>query len=135
MKNGPRILKFNNFKEKSGTLTPFYLGKHWPKNFKLKRFFFLYGKKKYLRADHAHKKCSQIIFPIKGKILIDTFFNKKKKIFLIDPKKGDALIVPVYTWIRIKFLRDDDCLLTACNYKYDKREYISNFEIFLKKYF
>lgn len=135
MKNGPQIIKFKNFREKSGTLTPFYVGKHLPNNFKLKRFFFLYGKKKYLRADHAHKKCSQIIIPIFGKIKITTYFNKKKKIFILNPKNEKALFVPIHTWIRLKFFRNDDCILTACNYKYDKKEYISNFEIFLSKYF
>ena len=135
MKKGPRIIKFNNFTEKSGTLTPFYVGKHLPKSFKLQRFFFLYGKKKHLRANHAHKKCSQIIFPIIGKIKITTFFKNQKKNFLISKKKKTALIIPIHTWILIKFFKDNDCILTACNYKYDKKEYISNFDTFLKRYF
>ena len=85
-KHKPEIIKFKSFKEKSGTLIPFYMGKHLPKNFILKRFFFLYGKKKFLRADHAHKKCTQILIPIIGKIKITTYFNKKKKIFKLDNK-------------------------------------------------
>ena len=113
--------KFKNFKEQSGTLTPLYVGDHLPNNFKLKRLFFVYGKKKYLRADHAHKKCSQIIFPVIGKVKITTFFKKRKKIFFLDQKKGTALTVPIHAWIRIKFFKDNDCILTACNYKYDKK--------------
>ncbi len=134
-KHKPEIIKFKSFKEKSGTLIPFYMGKHLPKNFILKRFFFLYGKKKFLRADHAHKKCTQILIPIIGKIKITTYFNKKKKIFKLDPKKGVALKISTHTWLNIKFNKNDDCLLTACNYKYDKKEYISDFRIFKKKYF
>ena len=74
----PQIINYKSFAEKSGTLSPFYIGSHVPKNFKLKRFFFLYGKKKYLRADHAHKKCSQILIPIIGKVKVTTYYDKNK---------------------------------------------------------
>ena len=131
----PQIINYKSFPEKSGTLTPFYIGKHFPKSFKFRRFFFLYGKKKYLRADHAHEKCSQILIPIIGKIKVTTYCNKIKKIFILSPKKGKALKVSLHTWINIKFYNDGDCLLTLCDYKYDKKEYISNFKDFLKNYY
>ena len=95
----------------------------------------MYGKKKYLRADHAHKKCSQILIPIIGKIKVTTYYDKNKKIFILNPKQGRALRVSLHTWINIKFYNNNDCLLTLCNYKYDKTEYISNFEDFLKNYY
>ena len=28
----------------------------------------MYGNKKYFRADHAHKKCNQILVPVSGKV-------------------------------------------------------------------
>ena len=46
----PQIISYKSFAEKSGTLSPFYIGSHIPKNFKLKRFFFLYGKKKIFKS-------------------------------------------------------------------------------------
>ena len=95
----------------------------------------MYGKKDYLRADHAHKKCYQIIIPINGQIKITTFFNKEKKIFLLNSKNNKLLFVPTYTWLRIKFYKNNDSLLTLCNFKYDKKEYINNFNEFNKKYF
>ena len=91
-------------------------------------------KKKFIRADHAHLKCDQIIIPIKGKIKIITYRKKKKKIYILSRLKKEALFVPTLTWVRINFLKDDDCLLTLCNYKYDKKEYISSFEKFKKHY-
>ena len=80
--NGPKLINFKRFSETSGELIPFYIKKSFPKKFRLKRFFFLYGKKKYYRADHAHKKCTQIIIALSGQIKIYTFFNKKKKFFI-----------------------------------------------------
>ena len=57
---------FKSFKKKSGTLIPFSLKKDIP--FKVKRIFLVYGNKNFTRAKHAHKKCSQFIMPIHGKI-------------------------------------------------------------------
>jgi dTDP-4-dehydrorhamnose 3,5-epimerase-like enzyme len=135
MKFKPFYIKYKKFSDKTGTLIPFYTRRSFPNFFKIKRFFFLYGKKKYFRADHAHKKCYQIIIPIKGQIKITTFFNKKKKIFLLNSRNNKLLFIPTYTWLKIKFYSTNDCLLTLCNFKYDKKEYINDFNEFNKKYF
>ena len=42
------------------------------------------------------------------------------------------LIVPTFHWIRIKFKNNKSILLTLCDYKYDKREYIQNFKNFIQ---
>ncbi len=128
-------IKFNRYAEKSGELVPFYIKDLKKFKFKLVRFFFLFGKRKHIRADHAHKICNQIIIPIRGKIKITTFKNKKKSIFILSKLKNEALFIPTLTWIRINFFRDDDCLLTLCSYKYDKNEYINSFDEFKKKYY
>ena len=136
MKNQrPNYIHYKSFKETSGSLIPFYINKNLLKSFKLKRFFFVYGKKKYLRADHAHKKCSQIIIPVKGTVKITTYYKKNKKIFFLVTKKNKALFIPVHTWLNIKFYKDNDSILTLCNYHYNKKEYILDFFEFKKKYY
>lgn len=130
-----KTFKFNRYPENSGELVPFYTQNFEKMNFKVKRFFFLFGKKKYIRADHAHLKCSQIIIPINGKIKITTYRKNRKKIYILSRFKKEALFIPNLTWIRINFLRDNDCLLTLCNYKYDKKEYINSFDKFKNNYF
>ena len=47
-------------------------------------------------------------------------------------KKKEALYIPTYNWIKINFKSDEDSLLTLCNYKYDKKEYILEFNNFKK---
>tara|TARA_B100000767_G_scaffold172533_1_gene161563 strand:- start:1193 stop:1606 length:414 start_codon:yes stop_codon:yes gene_type:complete len=128
----PTIIKYSIYPEFNGTLVPFYINKSFPKKFKLKRFFLLYGKKKFPRADHAHKKCSQIIIPLRGKIKIEIISYRYKKIFNLDLKKKEALYIPTYNWIKINFKSDEDSLLTLCNYEYDKNEYILEFNNFKK---
>tara|TARA_B100000965_G_C19600784_1_gene762537 strand:+ start:1793 stop:2209 length:417 start_codon:yes stop_codon:yes gene_type:complete len=128
--NKPKIFRYSIYPEYNGSLIPFYTKKHFPKYFKLKRFFILYGKSKYFRADHAHKKCSQIIIPLRGKIKIKIKSKKYSKIFNLEIKKKKALLIPPYNWIKIYFKNNDDSLLTLCNFKYDKKEYISEFKNF-----
>ena len=60
--------KFKKFMKKSGMLIPIELNKKFP--IKIKRIFIIYGKKNYIRGDHAHKKCSQFFIPIFGKIVV-----------------------------------------------------------------
>ena len=130
--NKPKIFSYSIYPEFNGTLIPFYTNKHFPKYFKLRRFFLLYGKKKYSRADHAHKKCSQIIIPLRGKIYITIKSRKYSKKYILGVYKKNCLLVPPYNWIKINFQKNENSLLTLCDFKYDKREYISNYQNFLK---
>ena len=71
-----KLMKLKKFVNNNGTLVPVHLNKI--KNFKLKRFFILHGKKNRLRGDHAHKKCTQIFIPLNGKIKLEILKKKKK---------------------------------------------------------
>ena len=129
----PALIKFKTFPEFNGTLVPFYTNSFYPKKFVLKRFFTLYGKKKHFRADHAHKKCNQILIPVAGKIEVFILNQKKiKKKFILSLENNKYLFVPKKHWIRLKFLKEDSILLTLCDHKYDKKEYIQSIKKFLK---
>ena len=65
----PKVFSFRKFTKRSGKLLPITFNNKFP--IKVKRIFIIYGKKKYKRGDHAHKKCSQIFIPIMGKIKIN----------------------------------------------------------------
>ena len=59
----------------------------------------MYGKKKYFRADHAHKICNQILIPIKGKINVEiTNLQKKTKKFSLSLKNKQILFIPKKNW-------------------------------------
>ena len=92
------IKKLNKYTDKTGSLVPFYS----KKNFRIKRFFFLYGNKKYPRADHAHKKCNQIIIPVCGASKVQ-IINKKREVFnfLLSDKNRKILVIPKFHWIKI----------------------------------
>ena len=125
-----QIKKFNKFKDITGSLVPFYKKKSF-NNFNIKRFFFIYGNTKFMRADHAHKKCNQILIPVNGSAKITVFnLRKIKKTFVINDKNKNFLIIPKLHFIQIKFLKKSSVLLTLCDFKYDKKEYIQKKEFF-----
>ena len=128
----PKIFNFKKFTKKSVTLLPITFNNKFP--IKVKRIFIIYGKKKYLRGDHAHKKCSQFFYPIFGKIKINVEYKGIKKSFLLGHKKSKALLVPPKVWCSVKFLNKNSIILVLNNYKYDFNDYIESYEEFIKYY-
>jgi len=115
---------FKIYSDKTGSLIPFYNFYHF-KNFKIKRFFFVYGKKKYFRADHAHKICNQILIPVKGKIKVEiTNLRKKTSKITLSIKNKKILFIPKKNWVKLSFQEKDSIILILCDYKYIKSEYI-----------
>jgi dTDP-4-dehydrorhamnose 3,5-epimerase-like enzyme len=125
-----KIKKFKRITDFSGSLVPFYKNESLNK-FNIKRFFFIYGNKKFVRAEHAHKKCNQILIPVNGEVKVEIFNKKKeKRTFIISDKNKNFLFIPSFHFIRIMFKKEKSILLTLCDYKYDKKEYIFKKEFF-----
>ena len=94
-------VKFKSFKKKSGTLVAFSLKKNFP--IKVKRIFVINGKKNFIRGDHAHKKCSQFLFPLLGKIKIDCTSRKGRKSIILDFKKKKATYLNQKLGVKLNF--------------------------------
>ena len=127
-----KIFNYKKFKNISGELLPITFDNNFP--IKVKRIFFIYGKKKYKRGDHAHKKCSQVFFPLFGKVQITIQSKKVKKNITLSHKKNKAMLVYPKTWCDVKFLTKNSIILVLCDYKYDFNDYIESYEDFVNKY-
>jgi len=123
-------LKFKSFKKKSGVLVPFSFKKDFP--IRAKRIFLINGKKNFIRGNHAHKKCSQFLFPILGKIKIECISKEKKKKIILDYGKKEGYLVKPKVWLKIKFLTKNSILMVVCDKEYEFDDYIEKFEDFLK---
>jgi hypothetical protein len=123
-------VKFKSFKKKSGTLIPFSLKKSFP--IKVKRIFIINGKKNFVRGDHAHKKCSQFVFPILGKIKINCTTKTEVKNIILNYKKKEGYLLKPKTWCKIKFLTKNAILLVACDMEYKFTDYIEKYSDFLR---
>ena len=125
----PKIFNFKKFTKKSGTLLPITFNNKFP--IKVKRIFIIYGKKKYLRGDHAHKKCSQVFFPIKGKIKVNMKYKKTKKSINLTQNNSKALLVPPRIWISVESLNSNSAVLVLTDYEYDVKDYIETYKEFI----
>ena len=125
----PKIINFKKFTKRSGKLLPITFNNKFPIN--VKRIFVIYGKKKHIRGDHAHKKCSQVFFPIMGKIKISMKYKKTEKIINLSHKGSKALLVPPRIWSRVEFLKNNSVALVLTDYEYDFKDYIETYKEFI----
>ena len=101
------------------------------KNFQVKRIFFLIANNIIQRGDHAHKKCTQAFFSIKGSFSIKCdYVNGKKKIFYIKPGEKLRIIKPL-TWVKVSLKKNNICGV-LCDRHYEESDYIRDYEEFLK---
>lgn len=122
-----KLIKFQIFKDNSGSLLPISFKKDLPLS--IKRLFIIFGKKNYTRSKHAHIKSKQIYIPLKGKIKVVV---NKTKTFYLETQKKVALFVPEKNWTEIIFTKDDDQLLVLTNTEFFKNDYIRNYSKFLQ---
>ena len=83
------------------------------------------------RGQHAHIKLQQIIIAISGKIKLKCEYldGSIEEFVLEHPSKG--LYVPQNVWRYITF-SENAVLLCAASEKYDEKDYIRNYDDFLK---
>ena len=125
----PKIFNFKKFTKTSGKLLPITFDNKFP--IKVKRIFVIYGKKKYKRGDHAHKKCSQIFIPIMGKIKINIKYKKTEKSINLSHNGSKALLVPPRIWSSVEFLNNKSVVLVLTDYEYDFKDYIETYKEFI----
>ena len=128
--NKVKVIKLKSFTKKSGTLLPINFDNKFP--IKVKRIFYLFGKKGQYRGDHAHKKCKQLFISLSGSVSLIMKRNGKEKKINLNVKKKVAILVPNLIWCKLKFLNKNSIVMVACDRKYEFNDYIENYSDFKK---
>lgn len=100
--------------------------------FVIKRVYFITKPVKGLpRGKHAHKKNKQLLFCIRGKVkmLMDDG-KKRRSIVLGNPEKG--IYIDSMVWHEMLDMNVDTILLVLASEKFDPKDYIRNYDEFLK---
>ena len=126
-----RKIRIKSFTKSTGKLIPINFNKQLP--IKVKRIFFLYGKKNKTRGEHAHKKCSQFFIPVQGKIILNIKTSKIRKKIILNHLSKTAVLVPPKYWCGVKFISKNSILMVVCDKYYNFNDYIESFEKY-KKY-
>jgi dTDP-4-dehydrorhamnose 3,5-epimerase-like enzyme len=125
-----KVFKLKSYIKKSGKLIPINFNRNFP--IKVKRIFYIYGKKNHYRGDHAHKKCKQLFIPVSGSISLIMKSNDKEEIITLNSKNNKSILVPNLVWCRLKFLTKNAIVLVACDRKYEFKDYIEKYKDFKK---
>ena len=123
-----KLRKIKTYKETTGTLIPISLKKNIP--FKVKRIFILHGKKKYLRGNHAHYKCSQYFIPLCGSVIINYEYKGIKLKKILSFSNNNSLLLKPMTWCKIKFNTNNSKLIVFCDREYEPLDYIEDYNKF-----
>jgi len=123
--------KINSYSKNSGTIITMSFDKNFP--IKVKRIFFIYGKKNKIRGNHAHKNCSQFFYPVSGKFQLDIQTSNKRKKIIINRNSKIGILVPPKYWVSVKILDNNSSLMVICDQLYNANDYIENFNEY-KKY-
>ena len=127
-----KIKKFNikTYHNKTGKLIPICFDKKIP--IKVKRIFFLYGKKNKIRGNHAHKKCSQLFFLISGKVILNVTTPYSKKKIVLEKLSKSAVLIPPKYWCSVKFIKKNSILMVVCDKDYNVNDYLRTFKDYKK---
>jgi len=128
--NKIKVFKLKSYKNKSGKLVPINFNREFP--IKVKRIFYIFGKKNHYRGDHAHKKCKQLFISISGSISLIMKTNDKEKIIKLNSKNDKAILISNLVWCRLKFLTKNAIVMVACDRKYEFNDYIDKYKNFLQ---
>ena len=125
-----RKTKIKVYKNSTGKLIPFAFNNKFP--IKAKRIFYIFGRKNKTRGEHAHKKCSQFLYPLLGNFDISILTKKQNKKFRISSSKNLGYLIKPKTWLKIKILDKSSVLMVVCDRKYDFNDYIEDINEFKK---
>ncbi len=126
-----REIFFNELGDERGYLVVAESNKDVP--FDIKRIFYMFGSARdVVRGQHANRKSEFVLINVKGtsKVLIDD--GKEKNIVILDkPHKGVYLNKMI--WKDMYDFSDDSILLVLSSEYYDSKEYIRDYQEYLRE--
>lgn len=100
--------------------------------FDIKRIYYIYEfSKENRRGFHAHKELKQVMFCPYGKIQVEFTDGKIKQSYLLDdPTK--ILVIEKGYWREFVSLEEGSILCVGASDVYDEKDYIRNYDEYLK---
>ncbi|MDW7748696.1 FdtA/QdtA family cupin domain-containing protein [Halomonas sp.] len=121
---------FPHLSDERGSLVALEANKTIP--FEIKRVYYIYHTEQGVsRGYHAHKDLKQVAICVAGscRIVLDDGHTRKET-WLDCPTRG--LLIESMIWREMHDLSEDCVLLVLASEHYDERDYIRNYEDFLK---
>ena len=125
-----KLLPLQSHGDDRGSLIALEEGENIP--FEIKRVYYLYNTKPGVsRGFHAHKNLKQVVVAVRGscRFVLDNG-DEKSSIILDNPTKG--LLIESGVWREMHDFSYGCKLVVLASEHYDEKEYIRNYDDFLK---
>jgi dTDP-4-dehydrorhamnose 3,5-epimerase-like enzyme len=125
-----KLLNFKDLGDERGKLVVVEGEKDIP--FEIKRVFYIYGSDStVVRGQHANLNSEFVLINVAGTSKVKITDGKNEEIVVLDkPMKG--VYLPKMVWKEMYDFSSDSVLLVLANTHYDGKEYIRNYEDYLK---
>lgn len=98
----------------------------------INRFFWIESPdESVVRGNHAHRTCLQVLVCLKGEIEVNLKSGSDEESIVITPE-SEALIIEPLVWSTQEFKNPRSLLLVGATESYDKDEYITDWDEFIK---
>jgi len=123
---GAALYNLRKVEDMRGTLSVAEFQKEFP--FVPKRYFVVYNvPSERIRGRHAHKKCGQFLICINGSVSVVLDDGKSRSEYALDRPNAGLYIPPMVWGVQYKYSKDA-VLLVFASHKYDKNDYIRNYD-------
>lgn len=125
-----KLLNFKDLGDERGKLVVVEGEKDIP--FEIKRVFYIYGSDStVVRGQHANLNSEFVLINVAGTSKVKITDGKNEEIVVLDkPMKG--VYLPKMVWKEMYDFSSDSVLLVLANTHYDGKEYIRNYDEYLK---
>ncbi|HED0491772.1 WxcM-like domain-containing protein [Campylobacter jejuni] len=125
-----KLIELNSFNDKSSTLVAIEKGINCP--FEIKRSFYIFNVPQGIsRGNHANINSEFLFIALQGQCKIKIDDSQSKQEFILNNPK-QALYINKMIWKEMFEFSSDCILLVFTNTYYDKKEYIYDYEEFLR---
>jgi dTDP-4-dehydrorhamnose 3,5-epimerase-like enzyme len=122
------ITEFKSFSDERGDLLPVEF-KNLP-FIPIRIFIVKNASKGCRRGGHAHFKTWQLLICLKGRINVFLHDGSTQEEAIIE--EGQSVLIENLVWDYQDFLTDQDVLLVLCSTLYNEKDYITDFDEFLR---
>jgi dTDP-4-dehydrorhamnose 3,5-epimerase-like enzyme len=124
----PSLIELASHRRADGEVVVAESGAEVP--FRIERMFALAAPRGARRGHHAHRRCSQFMICVSGKVDVVCEDGRKKSTFVLN-RRNQALLVPPGIWNIVEFCREDSVLVVLCDRVYEADDYIHDYAEFL----
>lgn len=126
-----KMINFSQLGDERGKLVVIEGGESIP--FDIKRVFYIYGSDKdVIRGQHANRESEFVLINVAGTSKVRITDGREEKIVELN-HPGEGVYIPKMIWKDMYDFSMDSVLLVLANTHYNSKEYIRNYDEYLKE--